>query len=149
MKKIVVYSCIATFALLSACSEQEQKTTTETTSTEVSVKKEKQVPAIKFDETEFDFGTIQQGESIEHVFHFTNTGNAPLIIYKAKAGCGCTIPSFEKDHPILPGERGRIDVKFNSAGKSGTQIKNVEISTNVSDTEEVVIIKGEVNVPEK
>ena len=37
-------------------------------------------PQIVFEETEYDFGEITQGDVVEHTFKFKNTGNAPLIL---------------------------------------------------------------------
>jgi Fe-S cluster assembly iron-binding protein IscA len=39
---------------------------------------------VQFAETEFDFGKMKQGDQVEHIFKFTNTGNEPLIIEDAK-----------------------------------------------------------------
>jgi len=49
-------------------------------------------PKIEFEESEFDFGTIEQGTAVEHIFKFKNTGEAPLVIVDAKSSCGCTVP---------------------------------------------------------
>ncbi|HET8753374.1 MAG TPA: DUF1573 domain-containing protein, partial [Salinimicrobium sp.] len=66
---------------------------------------------ITFDETEYDFGTIDRGTNVEHVFTFTNTGDVPLVITDANSTCGCTVPSYT-DEPIPPGEKGELLVKF-------------------------------------
>tara|TARA_Y100001968_G_scaffold76309_1_gene67765 strand:- start:370 stop:975 length:606 start_codon:yes stop_codon:yes gene_type:complete len=86
-------------------------------------------PKIQFENTVWDFGKIQQGESVNHIFKFINIGNEPLIISDAKAACGCTVPERPTE-PILPGEEGEIKVQFNSAGKDGRQNKTVTITTN-------------------
>lgn len=39
-------------------------------------------PSIVFDTENFDFGTVTQVDTIEHVFEFTNTGDKELIIDK-------------------------------------------------------------------
>ncbi len=39
-------------------------------------------PSIVFDSESYDFGTINQGNEIEHTFIFTNTGDQDLIIEK-------------------------------------------------------------------
>ena len=49
-------------------------------------------PEISFATEVYDFGTLKQGAECQTAFVFTNTGNAPLIISKAQASCGCTIP---------------------------------------------------------
>ena len=55
-----------------------------------------ELPIMTFEETEFDFGTIEGGTNVEHVFKFTNTGTAPLVIVDAKSSCGCTVPEYTK-----------------------------------------------------
>ena len=88
-------------------------------------------PAMKFEEAEYDFGQIKDGEVVAHVFEFKNTGEAPLLITDARASCGCTVPEYPKE-PIAPGESGRITVKFDSKGKVGMQRKTVTIVANTN-----------------
>jgi hypothetical protein len=76
-----------------------------------------------------DFGDITQGDVVEQVFKFTNTGNQPLIISEIRTSCGCTTPIFPKN-PIMPGASGEIKVGFNSAGKSNKQTKVLPIISN-------------------
>jgi hypothetical protein len=84
---------------------------------------------IQFDTTKFSFGEIKEGDVVHHAFHFRNTGNNPLMIARADASCGCTVPSYPKE-PIPPGGEGEIMVQFNSKGKKGHQEKNVLIHSN-------------------
>ncbi|SEJ36064.1 Protein of unknown function [Cyclobacterium xiamenense] len=88
-------------------------------------------PVITFEESSKDFGDITQGDKVENVFTFENTGNAPLIISNVAATCGCTVPSWPKE-PIAPGKKGEIKVSFNSAGKMGKQNSVVRIYSNAS-----------------
>lgn len=88
--------------------------------------------SIIFDETKHDFGTITEGEKVKHAFHFKNTGTNPLLISRAVASCGCTIPSYPKE-PIPPGGEGDIVVEFNSKNRPGQQRKNVMIYSNAQD----------------
>ena len=62
---------------------------------------------ITFDKTEHDFGTLLQGEVVTYSFHFTNTGNAPLLISNVSTSCGCTVADFSRE-PINPGKEGYI-----------------------------------------
>lgn len=39
-------------------------------------------PAIRFDETEFDFGEAEAGKDVEHLFSFRNVGGRTLTIEK-------------------------------------------------------------------
>lgn len=96
---------------------------------EPEVKPEGPLPSFDFAESAHDFGTIKEGEVVEHTFKFKNTGDAPLIISSATASCGCTVPVWPKE-PIAVGEEGEIQVRFNSKGKAGNQSKTVTITAN-------------------
>ncbi|MCP4521936.1 MAG: DUF1573 domain-containing protein [Cytophagales bacterium] len=148
MKGIFATLLVGT-TLLFSCGENTTQDVVDNSINEKKQEVKKDLPTMVFEETEYDFGKIMQGDTVEHIFTFKNTGNAPLTIYDAKAGCGCTIPQYEKGRLIAPGESGEIKVIFNSKGKRGTQTKNVDISTNMTDAKQTVIIKGEVIVPEK
>lgn len=98
---------------------------------------------IEFKETDFDFGPIEQGETVSYVFKFTNTGDVPLLITEAKGSCGCTVPFFPKV-PIMPGESSEIEVAFNSAGKMGKQAKRITITANTTPAQTFLNMSGEV-----
>ncbi len=98
---------------------------------------------MKFDETEFDFGTINAGEKVNHTYKFKNTGSEPLIISNAKGSCGCTVPSWPKE-PIPVGGTGEIAVQFDSKGKKNKQSKRVTITANTDPAQSFLTIKGEV-----
>ena len=105
-------------------------------------------PKIQMNEESFDFGEMQQGESVTHDFVLKNIGDANLIISTAKGSCGCTVPEWPKE-PIAKGEQATIKVTFNSAGKSGKQNKKVTLVTNAIPNTKVITITGNVIVPEK
>jgi len=100
-------------------------------------------PVMAFEEAEHDFGTINEGDVVEHTFKFTNTGKAPLVIVSAKGSCGCTVPTWPKD-PIAPGAKGEMLVKFNSTGKPNQQTKQVTITANTEAGTEKLKIKAQV-----
>lgn len=102
----------------------------------------------EFEETQFDFGDIQQGDVVEHTFKFKNVGEAPLIITETKVTCGCTTPSFTKE-PVAPGKSGEIQVKFNSAGKSGNTSKTVTILANVEGGRSLIRINTNILTGDK
>ena len=104
-------------------------------------------PNIEMLETSFDFGEIQQGESITHEFILKNSGDAELIITAAKGSCGCTVPEWPKS-PISEGEEAVIKVTFNSAGKSGKQNKTVTLVSNSIPNTKVISIIGNVIIPQ-
>ena len=86
-------------------------------------------PQITFEEKTFDFGDIQQGDQVEHIFAFENTGNEPLILTNVQTTCGCTVPKWPRE-PIPPGQKAQITVKFNSSGKIGKVNKVVKVISN-------------------
>ena len=104
-------------------------------------------PNIEMLETSFDFGEIQQGESVTHEFILKNSGDAELIITAAKGSCGCTVPEWPKS-PISEGEEAVIKVTFNSAGKSGKQNKTVTLVSNSIPNTKVISIIGNVIIPQ-
>ena len=87
-------------------------------------------PVITWDKTTHDFGKITQGEVVEHTFHFTNTGNEPLIITNVQVSCGCTTPKGWPKDPVMPGGKGELTIAFNSTGKIGMQNKPITIISN-------------------
>jgi hypothetical protein len=104
-------------------------------------------PVFKFEEEEWDFGTITEGAKVSHTFRFKNVGNAPLVIQSATASCGCTIPKFSKE-PIAPGEEGKIPVEFDSKGKESQITKDINIIANTNPVQKIIRIKVNV-VPKK
>ncbi|MFN7116977.1 MAG: DUF1573 domain-containing protein [Saprospiraceae bacterium] len=96
---------------------------------------------MEFAETEFDFGTVQEGEKVRHTYKFKNTGKEPLVISDAKGSCGCTVPSKPTD-PIAPGETGEIVVEFNTQGKAGQRNQKVTVTANTNPPQTFLSLKG-------
>jgi len=103
--------------------------------------------SISFEETVFSFGEISQGETVEFVFSFTNTGEFPLVLAGVKPSCGCTITEDWPDYPIAPGEGGVIPVKFDSKGKRGHQSKNITVVANTLPNTTVLTLEGDIIAP--
>jgi len=102
------------------------------------------LPEFNFASEVYDFGTIPEGEIVEHTFTFTNTGEAPLIIQSATASCGCTVPSYSKE-PVPVGGTGEIAVRFNSKDKKGNQAPTVTVTANTYPKVLKLRLKGSVN----
>ena len=107
----------------------------------------KEIPAngakIRFIETEHNYGTIMKGGDGKCQFTFVNEGNEPLILSNVKASCGCTTPSYTQK-PVMPGQTGTIDVKYNTNTVGGFS-KTVTVTSNAVDNPRVVLrIKGTV-----
>jgi hypothetical protein len=106
-----------------------------------------QGPVITWDKNTYDFGDIFQGEKVERVFRFTNSGTEPLVITNVEVTCGCTTPKGWPRDPVNPGGRGEITVQFDSSHKIGRQNKvSTVVSNAVSGISQITI---SVNVLEK
>ena len=146
MKKIVVTLIIvtSTFAFI-ACSKGNAKSKISeeniANAKERDSKIGKGAPIASFDKETFDFGTVVEGEIVKTTFVITNNGKSDLVVTDAKATCGCTVPVWPKD-PIGPGDKGNIEVSFNTSGKPNKQSKSVTLYTNTEKGTEVVKITG-------
>jgi len=105
-------------------------------------------PQILFSEEKHDFGKIMQGEKVSYSFVFRNTGGSDLVISSAQGSCGCTVPTYPKE-PIKPGQEAKMDVVFDSSGKSGLTEKTVTLTTNCNPSTKMVTISATVIVPEE
>lgn len=131
MKKIAILLFLGVFSItLNA----QEKTT---------VKKEG--PAFKFEQETIDYGKIQKGSDGVRTFVFTNVGTAPLIIEQVKGSCGCTVPT-KPEKPIMPGEKGKIKVKYDT-NRVGGFSKSITITSNATEARKVIRIKGLVERP--
>lgn len=101
------------------------------------------VAKIEFAEPTYDFGEIDEGGVVQHVFKFTNTGKVPLVISDARSTCGCTVPVWPKE-PIPPGGDGEIAVKFDTKGKKNRQSKPITITANTYPNQTKVFLNGNV-----
>ncbi len=103
-----------------------------------------QKAVITFENKKHDFGQINEdGGHATTVFEFTNTGDAPLIIQRVSASCGCTTPDWTKT-PIEPGEKGTVSASYNPIGRPGAFSKDVYVYSNASNEMERLTITGNV-----
>lgn len=103
------------------------------------------MPKITFTEKGiYDFGQMTEGDTVEHSFEFTNTGEFPLIINNITASCGCTTPEWPRE-PVAPGAKSSIRVRFNSRGKQGEQSKTITVFANTDPSMTDLQFKAMVN----
>ena len=98
--------------------------------------------ALFFESDVIDYGTVDYNGDGVREFLFTNNGKEPLIISRAKGSCGCTVPTWPKE-PIMPGETGKIKVKY-ATNRPGRFTKTVTISSNAKTPTKRLTIKGTV-----
>lgn len=118
-----------------------------------SISAQEKVAKIEFKTEVIDYGTIQKGADGVRVFEFTNTGDAPLIISSVKSTCGCTVPK-KPEGPILPGETGEIEVKYdtnrvNPIRKTITVVSNADTPTVALRIKGLVVDPDDKSVLEK
>ena len=146
MKKIIIL-CVLGIGLFTVSCKENAATKIKKENIVIAAERDAKIkvggPKITFDKTEHDFGTINEGDIVETIFAFTNTGKSELIILSAKGNCGCTVPDWPKE-PILPGEKGEIVVKFNSDRKPNKQQKQITLTTNTDAGKEILMIKAQV-----
>lgn len=87
------------------------------------------LPTIEFDNLDYDFGTVTEGQKVVHVYKVTNKGEAPLIIQNAAPSCGCTVPDWTKT-PIPVGGTGFVKAEFDTKGKQGVNNKVITVTAN-------------------
>ena len=105
-------------------------------------KADKNAPIFKFETEVVNYGEIAHNSDGVRVFKFTNVGKSPLIITNVKGSCGCTVPTSPKE-PIMPGQQGEIKVKY-ATNRIGPFSKTVTITSNATEANKVVTIKGKV-----
>lgn len=156
MKANLITSLIVLLAAM-ACNQDSKKTEETKISTDVinvpatasgKPAEAGSAPAMTFNEAKHDFGKIIQGEKVSYSFIFKNTGGSDLIISSAQGSCGCTVPTYPKE-PVKPGQEAKIDIVFDSTGKSGLVEKTVTLTTNCNPSTQILTISSSVIVPEE
>lgn len=141
MKKKLFYLFLAflpIFVMYSSSLKAQEKVESDTSS----------FAQMEFENVSFDFGELYQGEKVEHIFHYKNIGNAPLIFQKVLTTCGCTAPEWSKN-PLPPGVKGQLKVAFDSSTKIGRQNKVITIRSNAKSGDYRLRISGMVLPPKK
>lgn len=144
MKKILL--TLPLLAILASCDDASSKIKSDgNTESKMGTElvQSQDAPEFSFEEVFHNFGDIQEGEVVTHIFSFENSGNAPLVITSAQGSCGCTVPVWPRE-PIAPGERGTIEVTFNSKNRGGRQDKTVTLTANTVPNTKVLKITSNV-----
>jgi len=102
------------------------------------------LPKIRFSESMYDFGIVDEGAIVTHRFSFQNVGKEPLIISRGSSTCGCTVPEFPRT-PIAPGDTSSVKVVFNTENKSGPQKKPVTLTANTYPNQTTIRLVGVVD----
>ncbi|SEF59649.1 MULTISPECIES: DUF1573 domain-containing protein [Parabacteroides] len=103
-----------------------------------------QKAVISAETTTHDFGDIKEANGkVSHTFQISNTGDAPLVITRVIASCGCTTPEWTKE-PIAPGKSGNIKITYDPAGRPGPFAKTISVYSNGKTGSYILTIRGNV-----
>ena len=69
-----------------------------------------------------DFGEINEGGKISHVFTVRNVTQKSITVRRVMASCGC-ITSLNKQFELKAGEQVKVPIEFNSMGYGGKTIQ--------------------------
>jgi hypothetical protein len=153
MKNLLFLTLLLSFTLaFTACEKTDESEETETTEVteegsentdNPNATPDMPVTTVTFEEETHNFGKIKDGDKVQHIFKFKNTGTEKLVVKNVKPSCGCTTPEWTKD-PIEPGGEGFIQIEFDSSGKIGTQNKSVTVELNTAERVKTLTFSGEV-----
>jgi hypothetical protein len=96
------------------------------------------IPDIEVPVNTFQFGTVPEGQVVEHDFIIKNAGQSTLDITKLLPSCGCTASTIA-NNSITAGAQTTVKVNFNTRGFSGAKVKTVKLFTNDPDEPSVVL----------
>jgi hypothetical protein len=82
-------------------------------------------PRIEFTEAKRSFGQVWQGENLEHLFTFENTGSSPLDITSVQASCGCTAAVVSR---MITGQVAGVQTSATEVKTSGTDAGGVTVA---------------------
>ena len=86
-------------------------------------------PSISVEKSTHDFGTINQGQKVDHLFTVKNRGDEPLTITQIRSSCGCTAATLSTK-TIPPGKSGEVKVTFDSTNFADQVTKTVHLDSN-------------------
>jgi hypothetical protein len=142
MKKISRFAFLVGISLaLLNCSGTEEKSESKQAGSKLPV-------LALIDSSSYDFGTVQEGEVVEHSFRFRNDGEYPLILSNITSSCGCTTPEWPKE-PIASNATSNIKVRFDTRNKPGPQVKTITVYANTEPAFSELRLRGIVNAAPK
>jgi hypothetical protein len=75
-----------------------------------------------------DVGSVAKGDKVAQDFEIRNDGPAVLNILDVKAGCGCTVASYDKT--VAPGKVAKVHVVVDTVSFNGPISKGVTVYTD-------------------
>jgi hypothetical protein len=101
-------------------------------------------PKIVCDKPEFNFGTADSTQMVEHAYEIRNAGDLTLEVKQVRPTCGCTVAGISTQM-VRPGETSIITAKVNLQGRTGHQQKHIIVESNDPQTPTMILsITGDV-----
>lgn len=98
---------------------------------------------VNAEQTEFDLGTIKQGNTTKITASIRNVGEVPLVVQDIRASCGCTSIRYTKE-PILPGSSLKVEITYNAEDR-GRFNRSVAVYGNMDNSPLIIRLKGNTN----
>lgn len=124
----IAFTLITAAVLATACGNSEQ------TYKQPELINNSELTDIQWIDSTRELGKINEGQIVEVLFRFRNTGKKPLVIRGVHPGCGCTVANPPAE-PIAPGAEGEIKATFNSKGRAGMNHKEIDVDANTNGTQ--------------
>lgn len=138
MKKTITVAFMLIVATLGACKQQSNQE-----NGPLSQRTEEKVngPVIFYTENKHDFDTINTSEGGCYVFHYTNKGDAPLIISDVLTSCGCITKEWNKA-PLNADESDSIVLHIRSKSLGRLQKAIVVKNNSVNESTTIIRLEG-------
>lgn len=89
-------------------------------------------PRLLVEHPVYDFGQVEQGTSVEHVFKLRNGGDGPLRVEHVKSTCACTVGAvLGRDVP--PGGETWVTLQLDTGELAGPTAKTITVYSNDPD----------------
>ncbi len=88
----------------------------------------------------YDFGSMQRGATLSHVFVLKNVGAMPVGLKKGKTTCKCTFSALDKN-TLMPGETCEVEVEWTPKSYSDEFLQTAEIKITESISQQSIQLK--------
>jgi hypothetical protein len=104
-------------------------------------------PHIACDAPNFNFGSADASQSVEHEYVLRNTGNLTLEISQVRPSCGCTVANIS-EKSVPPGAESRVTARLSLQGRTGHQHKTIVVESNDPQQPQLMLtMEGDVATP--
>ncbi len=98
------------------------------------------LPVLQFDRRTLDLGAVRKGDRKSFAYTFTNQGRVPAQIMLIQA-CECTTVTHDNSKVYEPGERGTLEVVFDSSSKEEAETIGIDIFLEQTDANDRPVIE--------